>query len=65
MNQKEYELIAEALREVHEFTRVGTNVDYLDGKYECWRMTVSLLSSVFERNYPSFDRDKFRKACGL
>lgn len=66
MNKREYDIIGQIMQEVYDFTRQGTNDNYLDGKYDTWFVTVNLLCSRLEEEYPkTFHRDKFLKACGV
>ncbi len=66
MNQKEYELIAEVLRDVMQFAEIQTaHKKYNNGKYDTWYMTVSKLSGAMAQTYSNFDRTKFLTACGL
>ena len=54
MSRKDYIAIAEAI--------VPCGVEMGASDYE---LLVERLSAVFERDNPSFDRERFEQACGL
>ena len=67
MNQKEYELIAKNLKELKNFVdkKTGLNSEYNNGKYDTWYIFMNNICNDLARNYKTFDRKKFLKACGL
>ena len=70
MTRKDYEAMASAinatLEELRKFEklRVVDMQEFLQRQIGIYHVVDSLLY-VFEKDNPRFDRDKFKKACGL
>ena len=60
MTKKDYELIAGALKDVHNRVKIGT----VESSYDTLSDVIATLASELEHDNPRFDRDRFLTACG-
>ena len=63
MTRKDYQAIADAIREVYEdYSGDGVAIQYQ--AHETLNYTLARLCQVFAQDNPRFSADKFVKACG-
>lgn len=69
MNQKEYELIADVIRDRKENATRSKAFGYSDREIESWLAVLNdfqdMLAYRLGKEYASFDSEKFNQACKL
>ncbi len=63
MTRKDYQLIAQCIRARTEHQ--ATDETYNEGWHAAVSAITHSLALALERDNPAFDRDTFRKACGI
>lgn len=65
MTKKDYELIAEGLRELRESSKTQVYKATREQELADNKATAVHLADKFEQDNPKFDRKKFLTACGI
>jgi hypothetical protein len=50
--KRQYEMIVKALAEANK-------IDQMEGPHDTWELILTVLSDMFEKDNPRFDKDKF------
>lgn len=63
MSKKDYELIAESLKNSQPDSRL-VQPEYWSTACAQWKISVKIICDSLSNNNPRFNREKFLKACG-
>ena len=64
MTKKEYELIAQALKNSLPMSLLITDESIWQARINTWKCTVKIMANELENNNPRFNRSKFLQTCG-